>query len=141
MDAEGCMACRTAAGAYEADEVYRDGRVVAVVAQHAINPGHLVVVPLEHVRNAVTMDEELYLHMSRVARRLAQDLRQAMPAAGVMLVFNNEEPCQSLFHAHLHVVPRLHGDEMDRKFGSAVSAEERAAMAAQLRPFVRKSDD
>jgi histidine triad (HIT) family protein len=131
--AEECMACRTAAGAHAAEEVYRDDRVVAVVAQHAVNPGHLVVVTLEHVRNALTMENDLLCHMMLVARDLAERLREALPCSGVMLVFNNEAPCQTLFHAHLHVVPRHAGDEMDRTFGASVEPEERAAIALRLR--------
>ena len=133
MSAEQCMACRTAAGEYAADEVYRDDRVIGVVAQHAINPGHLVVVTIEHVRNALTMDEDLVAHMMRVAVRLGKRLRERLDCPGIMLCFNNEEPCQTLFHAHLHVIPRYHGDEMDRLFGSPVAAEDRSAMAATIR--------
>jgi histidine triad (HIT) family protein len=136
-----CMACRTAAGECAADEVYRDDQVVVVVSQHGMNPGHLVVVSLEHVRNALTMDDALFVHMHRVAREMALLLRRSMPDAGIMLAFNNEPPCQTVFHAHLHVVPRYPGDEMDRKFGEAVTDEERAAMAARLRPFAQREGE
>jgi histidine triad (HIT) family protein len=129
-----CMGCRTARGDCAADEVYRDDRVVAVVALHAINPGHLVVVTTEHVRNALTMEADLLCHMMLVARILGNRLRETLECPGIMLVFNNEAPCQSLFHAHLHVVPREHGDEMDIKFGEEVSARDREAIAAHLRP-------
>ena len=129
-----CMACRTAAGEFAADEVYRDDRVVVVLAQTAINPGHLVVVSVDHVRNALTMDEELYLHMNRVAREMALRMREALPAPSIMFCFNNEPPCQTVFHAHLHVIPRVTGDSLDGTFGVKPSAEERAALAARLRP-------
>jgi histidine triad (HIT) family protein len=127
-----CMACRTAAGESAAEEVYRDERVVAVVAQHAVNPGHLVVVPLEHVRNALTMDEDLTAYLMIVAARLAKRMRAVLGCPGVMLVLNNEAPCQTLFHAHLHVIPRHHGDEMDRTFGGPVPPEDRTAMARRF---------
>ena len=134
-----CLACRTARGEFAAEEVYRDERVVAVVALHAVNPGHLVVVTREHVRNALTMDADLLCHMVLVARALAARLREALPCAGVMLVFNNEAPCQTLFHAHLHVIPREFGDEMDARFGHEVSADERAETATRLRPALEGS--
>lgn len=127
------MGCQTSAGASAADEVYRDDRVVVVVAQHAVNPGHLVVVSHEHVRNALTMDEELLYHMIRVAREMGRKLQTGLPCSGVMLVFNNDAPCQTLFHAHLHVVPREPGDEMDQRFGASVGEGERAEMAIRLR--------
>lgn len=129
-----CLGCRTARGDFAAEEVYRDERVVAVVALHAINPGHLVVVTNEHVRNALTMDADLLCHMMLVARTLGCRVREALGSSGVMLVFNNEAPCQTLFHAHLHVVPREHGDEMDVKFGESLDRPAREAMAARLRP-------
>jgi histidine triad (HIT) family protein len=132
-----CLACRTARGDFAAEEVYRDERVVAVVALHAVNPGHLVVVTREHVRNALTMEAELLCHMMLVARDLAARLRDALPCAGVMLVFNNEAPCQTLFHAHLHVIPREFGDEMDARFGIAVGTTQRVEMAARLRPALQ----
>jgi histidine triad (HIT) family protein len=128
-----CMGCKTAAGTSAADEVYRDDRVVVVVAQHAVNPGHLVVVTVEHVRNALTMDEDLLCHMMRVGREMGLLLRRAYDGCGVMIAINNEAPCQSLFHAHLHVVPRVSGDEMDHLFGAAVAEGERAEVAAFLR--------
>ncbi len=130
---DGCMACRTAAGEFADDEVYRDDRVVVVAAQTAINPGHLVVVTLDHVRNALTMDEDLYLHMNRVARVMALRMREALPAESIMFCFNNEHPCQTVFHAHLHVAPRTVGDDLDGVFGVKPSAEERAAVASRLR--------
>lgn len=131
---EGCLGCRTARGEFASEEVYRDERVIAVVALHAVNPGHLVVVTHEHVRNALTMEPDLLCHMLLVARTLGSRLRESLPCAGVMLVFNNEAPCQTLFHAHLHVIPREFGDEMDERFGHAVAAEQRLEMAAHLRP-------
>jgi histidine triad (HIT) family protein len=131
---ETCLACRTARGEFAGEEVYRDDRVVAVVALHAINPGHLVVVTHEHVRNALTMEADLLSHMVLVARTLGNRLREALPCPGVMLVFNNEAPCQTLFHAHLHVIPRDFGDEMDTKFGNEVASAERQVVAARLRP-------
>lgn len=133
------MACRTAAGACAADEVYRDDQVVVVVAQHAINPGHLVVVTREHVRNAFPMSDALLCHMVLVARNLARQLHAGLPCSSVMLVFNNEAPCQTLFHAHLHVVPREPGDEMDRTWAYPVGPEERAAMASRIRAVLAGS--
>lgn len=128
-----CLACRTAAGDFADDEVYRDEDVVVVVAQHAINPGHLVVVTTRHVRNALDMDDRLLGRVHCVARDMALLLRERLGAPGVMFVFNNEAPCQSLFHAHVHVVPRHPGDEMDRRFGEAVPPAARRAVAARLR--------
>lgn len=131
-----CMGCRTAAGCSAEDEVYRDDRVVAVVSQHAVNSGHLVLVTREHVRNALTMEPDLLIHMTLVGRELARRLREALGCPGIMIAFNNEAPCQTLFHAHMHLVPRYHGDEMDTKFGDEVPPDERAAVAARLREWL-----
>jgi len=135
-----CLGCRTAAGAFGPDEIYRDELVVAVVAQHAVNPGHVVVVSREHVRNALTMSDDLLFHLTRVGRDLGRELLAALPCPSVMLLFNNEAPCQSLFHAHLHVVPREHGDCMDRRFGGEVPEVERRAMAARLRARLARDE-
>jgi len=138
--AQTCLACRTAAGAFPQDEVYRDERVVAVVAHHAINPGHLVIVSREHVRNALTMEPDLLCHMILVAQTLGRELLAAVGCDAVMFVFNNEAPCQTLFHAHLHVAPRNTGDAMDHRLGTEVAAEARARMAEQIRNYLHRNE-
>ncbi len=135
----GCLACRTAAGEFAREEVYRDDRVVAVVAHHAVNPGHLVVIPLEHVRNALTMTDALISHLVCVARDLARILPRVTESPSVMLLFNNEAPCQTLFHAHLHVVPRQSGDPLDFPAGKPVDAAERSIVAARIRAGMTES--
>ena len=130
------MGCRTAMGLNAADEVYRDDRVVAVVAVHATNPGHLVVVTREHVRNALTMDDGLLAHMMRVGCDLGRRLHDGLPCSGIMHVFNNEPPCQTLFHAHLHVIPREPGDRLDEKFADPVDEAARAGMAVRIRSLL-----
>lgn len=144
-DAADCLGCRTVAGSHAADEVYRDPWVVAVVALHAVNPGHIVIVTCEHARNVFYTADALFTHIMLVARDLGQALMTALPCPAVMIMLNNERPCQSLLHTHVHVVPRLPGDGMDRRFDVDVSPEERAATAWRLRPALstvrRRKDD
>lgn len=136
--AEQCMGCLTSAGAAAADEVYRDEHVVAVVARHALNPGHLVVVSHLHAPTAFELPDRLLAHMTLVGRELARRLQDQLPYPGSMLVFNIGDPAQTLFHTHLHVIPRQPGDEMHRKFGREAPDEERAARARRLQPFLNQ---
>ena len=135
---EGCLACETVHGACPEDEVYRDENLVAVVARRQINPGHLVVVTREHVRSLIEMDDALACQALTLSRTLAKALLRGLGCPGVMLVWNNGEPCQTVFHAHLHVVPRWHGDEMDVSYGRPSEAAERRAQAELLRAALER---
>lgn len=99
-----------------ADIVYEDEVVLAFLDITPVNYGHTLVIPKEPCINVFDGKPETLAHMMKVGQKIAQALKAADLAEGVNLIMNNgAEAGQEVFHAHLHVVPRLTGDHSFQK--------------------------
>ena len=111
-DGTECVFCRIAAGAEPASMVRADDEVLAFLTHQPVNAGHVLVVPRAHVAGLSGLPDETGTAMWRLAREVAATLRQD-PAwsDGVNLHLSDGDAAgQHVFHVHLHVIPRFHGD-------------------------------
>ncbi len=96
-----------------ADIVYEDDTVIAFLTIEPINLGHTLVVPKVPFVNLLDGDEVILGQMTTVAKRIGNALIAAALADGINLTMNNGETAgQEVFHAHMHVIPRLAGDQV-----------------------------
>ncbi|WP_420174905.1 HIT family protein [Luteococcus sp. OSA5] len=107
-----CVFCAIVDGDLPASRVYEDDRVTAFMDIEPITPGHLLVIPKQHAPHLVDLDPDDAARMMTVAQRLAQALRDStMPTEGINLFLaDGEVALQTVFHAHLHVIPRTPDD-------------------------------
>lgn len=112
MPVADCIFCDLVAGRGAVSTVYEDDRVLAFLDIAPINPGHTLVIPKQHYRSLVDLDEEMGMHLFRVAQRIAQAIRRSgVRCEGINLFLaDGEAALQEIFHVHLHVIPRLAGD-------------------------------
>jgi histidine triad (HIT) family protein len=127
-----CPFCAIVAGTASAEVVLRDDVAVAFLDRRPLFPGHVLVVPVDHV---VTLPElvDVGPFFERV-QRIAAAMTDALGAQG-SFVANNNVVSQSVAHLHVHVVPRTKGDGMRGFFWprSKYAAGQAAAVAAALR--------
>jgi histidine triad (HIT) family protein len=134
-----CIFCRIVAGEAEASLVYQDELVSAFMDAHPIAEGHVLVVPKRHAAGLDDLDEASAGRMMAVARRLAGALRHSgVPCEGVNLVVADGTAAgQSVFHCHLHVIPRAAGDGFGFRrplgLGRSPSRPAMTAVAARIR--------
>jgi histidine triad (HIT) family protein len=130
-----CLFCEIAAGRQPAATVYADDLVVAFLDVRPLFPGHVLVVPKEHV--AVLADlpaADVGPYFSQV-QRIAVAVQAAMGAQGSFVALNNVVS-QSVPHLHTHVVPRTKGDGLRGFFwprGKYASPQEADDVAAKIR--------
>ena len=101
------------AGRAPASFVHRDELVCAFLDIRPVTPGHLLVVPNDHVAETEDLPDPTADRLFTVARRLARTLRRSAEgrADGISIVASDGEAAgQDVFHAHLHVIPR-HADD------------------------------
>lgn len=100
------------AGTGPASIVYDDERVLAFMDLMPVNPGHLLVIPRAHAVGLADLDPEDGARMFTVGQQLAAGLRRSLIRTdGVnLLLADGRAAFQTVFHAHLHVLPRFVGD-------------------------------
>lgn len=97
----------------DAREVYRDEHVVAFFPTEPAVLGHTMVVPRRHVADIWELDDETAGHLARSTVRLAGAIREAVHPEGLNIIQSNGEAAtQTVFHLHVHLVPRRDGDAM-----------------------------
>jgi len=130
-----CIFCRIVAGELPAETVDEDEHTLAFMDINPWTRGHALVVPRRHSRNLYEVEPEDLSHTAVAAKRLAERMRDRLGCDGVNLL-NSCEPAawQTVFHLHVHVIPRYEGDPLRLPGSPAQPAEgELAAVAAELR--------
>lgn len=133
----GCVFCQIVAGQREATVVWQDAIAIAFGSLYAIQPGHILLVPRTHAEDLLTLPEPVAAHLLPVAARLARALKSELDADGVTLLQNNGEASgQTVFHFHLHLIPRHSGREIYKWVDEELPAstpEEREAVLGPVR--------
>ena len=104
---DNCIFCKIVAGDIPSSKVYEDDQVMAFLDLSQTTKGHTLLIPKKHVRNVLEMDESTAQDLFARLPKLARALQKATGAVGMNIINNNEEIAgQSVFHAHVHLVPR-----------------------------------
>jgi histidine triad (HIT) family protein len=110
--AQGCIFCAIVARQAEASVVYEDETVVVFMDLNPVTPGHLLVVPREHAVGLEDLDGATSAYVWSVGHDMARALRRSgMRCEGInVFLCDGEVAFQTVFHFHLHVIPRYAGD-------------------------------
>ena len=130
-----CIFCKIVAGELPATIVDEDERTVAFMDISPATRGHALVVPRRHWRNLLEIDREDLAATVFAAQRLASRVVERLDADGVNLLNScGSAAWQTVFHFHLHVIPRYQGDPLRLPWTPAQGdKEEIEAAAAALR--------
>ena len=133
--ADDCIFCKIAAGEAPAEIVQEDESTVAFMDLNPWTRGHALVIPRRHSRNLFEIDDEDLDRTMEAAKRLALTVTDRLGCDGVNIL-NSSEPAawQTVFHFHVHVIPRYEDDPL-RLPGSPmdVDEDELAEVASELR--------
>jgi histidine triad (HIT) family protein len=130
-----CIFCQIVAGDLPAEIVDSDEHTVAFMDINPATRGHALVIPREHAADLLEISEEDLAHTMAAARRLARKMEETLKPAG----FNILNACrpaawQTVFHYHLHVVPRYEDDPLKLPWvPRGADADRIAGVAAQIR--------
>lgn len=104
-----CLFCRWVR---EGDAVETFGSVAAFNDGNAVTEGHLLIVPLRHAADWFFMTEQETRDSEALVRTLAEKIRRSDPSVtGFNIGMNiGESAGQTVFHAHIHLIPRRDGD-------------------------------
>lgn len=135
-----CVFCRIAAGLSPASTIYSDGEILAFLDVRPVNPGHVLVIPRSHAVELGDLHPQLGGRMFQVAQGVAAALRiSGLRCDGVNLFLADGKAAgQEVFHTHLHVIPRFHGDKfrLVPNWPPPPGRDELDRIAAELRPAI-----
>jgi diadenosine tetraphosphate (Ap4A) HIT family hydrolase len=123
-----CVFCAIVSGAAPASVVHEDSNLIAFCDLMPVNRGHLLIAPKWHATNLAELPAETGALMFPLAQRLAARIRASeLRCDGINLVLADGRAAgQTVFHVHLHVIPRMVKD------GFALHGGTRAATRSDL---------
>jgi histidine triad (HIT) family protein len=133
--AEDCIFCKIVAGELPSETVQEDQHTVAFMDISPWTRGHALVIPRNHSPNIYEVGDEDLRHTAIAAKQLAVRVKERLRCDGVNLL-NASEPAawQSVFHFHMHVIPRYDDDPLELPVRPRqAEPDELAAVAAEIR--------
>jgi histidine triad (HIT) family protein len=127
-----CIFCQIASGAAPARIVHEDERTLAFMDLFPLTRGHALVIPKVHSDSLLDADPDDAAAVMRTAQRVAQAAKQAFAPDGLnLLQTNGAVAMQTVFHLHVHVLPRYVDDgfkvSFDRRMGTDEELDDAAA--------------
>ncbi len=135
MRDENCIFCKIANGEIPSSTVYEDERFRAILDLGPASKGHTLILPKEHYSDLTELPEELGGGALFLAGKIGRAMKQELGAAGFNVVQNNgTEAGQTVFHFHVHIIPRYAGGPQMVAWKPGVTVpEEREEIAEKLK--------
>ena len=106
-----CIFCKLANHVFDTNIIYEDDDFTVILDVNPATKGHCLILPKEHYENIFELPEELTAKAFRLAKKLSSSLREKLSCDGLNIVQNNGEIAgQTVFHFHIHLIPRYEND-------------------------------
>jgi histidine triad (HIT) family protein len=130
-----CIFCKIVAGELPSTIVDEDERTIAFMDISPGSRGHALVIPRAHAADVHEIADDELAAVAAMAKRVAAKARENLGADGVNLLNSSGAAAwQTVFHFHMHVIPRYAGDPLRLPWKPAPGdMDEIAAVAAELR--------
>lgn len=113
-----CIFCKIIAGEIPCFKVYEDAETLAFMDINPANDGHCLVIPKEHSVDLYSVSDAAFAATARAVKKVAAAVNKVVAPDGINLVQANGKGAeQSVFHFHIHVLPRVIGDELKINWG------------------------
>lgn len=140
MKEKDCIFCKLANGEIATRKIYEDEKFSVILDTSPASKGHALILPKEHYANIYEIPEQTAADAMVLAKRLAGRMTEALGCDGFNILQNNGEPAgQTVFHFHIHLIPRYQGEEQNMLLWKhqTFSDEEMDALRAELEKACR----
>lgn len=121
---DSCIFCKIVNGTIPSYKVYEDDQVLAFLDITQVTKGHTLIIPKEHIEDVFSLSDELASTIFRQVPKIANKLNATFQPIGLNIINNNKEPLQSVFHYHIHLIPRYENDGFSLSFHSTSPTKE-----------------
>ena len=99
-----CIFCNIINGKIPTRKVYEDDLVIVIMDVEPSTNGHMLVIPKKHYTDFTELDDNILLHINKIANKMKDLIYEKLNADGIRLV-NNYGIYQVVKHYHLHIIP------------------------------------
>lgn len=111
MRDDNCIFCKIANGEIPTNAIYEDENYKVILDMGPATKGHALILPKNHYKNIYEMPADKVGEAFSLAGRMANKMSTKLSADGFNIVQNNNEVAgQTVFHFHIHLIPRYEGD-------------------------------
>jgi len=111
MKDDNCIFCKLANGDIPTRAIYEDNKFKVILDNAPATKGHALILPKDHAANLFELPEETAAEAMKLAKKMATKMKDCLNSDGFNLLQNNGEVAgQTVFHFHLHLIPRYKDD-------------------------------
>ena len=108
-----CIFCKIANGEIPSATLYEDEDFRVILDLGPASKGHALILPKAHAANIYEISDDMAAKAMILAKKMATKITEALKCDGFNIVQNNGEPAgQTVFHFHMHLIPRYEGDQV-----------------------------
>ena len=108
-----CIFCIIANGEIPSATLYEDEDFRVILDLGPASKGHALILPKAHAANIYEISDDMAAKAMILAKKMATKMTEALKCDGFNIVQNNGEPAgQTVFHFHMHLIPRYEGDQV-----------------------------
>jgi histidine triad (HIT) family protein len=127
-----CIFCKLAAHQLPSNIIYEDENFMGFLDAFPSSLGHALVIPKQHYADIFEIPQDIGAALTRVVVRCAACLRTELGAPGMNILQNNGACAgQTVFHYHVHIIPRQEGDDISVRWRTTTPAKDESAALAQ----------
>ena len=111
MKDNNCIFCKIAAGEIPSRTLYEDEQFRVILDLAPVTKGHALILPKDHYANLYELPDETASSVMKLAKKMAKTMTDKLGCTGFNLMQNNGEIAgQTVFHFHMHLIPRYEDD-------------------------------
>ena len=135
---ESCIFCKIANGQIPASTVYEDDEFRVILDLGPASKGHALILPKNHFKDVCELDERTAAKILPLGAKIGAAMKKSLGCAGFNLVQNNGEAAgQTVYHFHMHVIPRYEGGPAIVSWTPGQAApEELAETASKIKEYL-----
>lgn len=137
MKNDNCIFCKIASGEIPSRKIYEDDVFVVILDLNPTSKGHALIIPKLHYKDLYELDTEIAGRIMKLAKKMAVKMTKVLGCDGFNLLQNNGECAgQTMFHFHMHLIPRYKNDnngEMLQFVSANISDEELDHICEQIK--------
>lgn len=134
---ENCIFCKIAAGEIPSNSIYEDEDFKVILDINPASKGHAVILPKNHAANIFELSDEDAEKIFKVAKKCSAAMMEVLHCDGINILQNNGEAAgQTVFHLHVHLIPRYNKDGIQINWKPGTPQEDATKLAQQIKEAI-----